>query len=601
MSTDFATVLDDCLYRLRAGDTISACLERYPDYARELKPLLETVQLADSLRFTEPPRPHALARGRQRFLTEAARLREEQRTSKHSLIDRVRDFFTTGISGPAWVRAATAIVVVLLLFGTASGVVVQASESSLPGDTLYSVKQVTRQVQLITIRNPEARVAKVKQIQAEEREEVRQATEQGRIFEKDVAGIIIDWQANSFVLEDGLTIHVSDETDVLGQPRAGSIADVHVRSEDGRLVAERVAVREQAPTERALAATETATDTPSATIAPTEIATDTPTKTDTPQPTKQPTKKVVPSKTLTPKPTVTDTPFPTATAVVGPVVHVFELRGTIDSIGETVWVVAGQEIHITSDTIIKGQPAVGRTAHVRANRFEDGRFEAIEINVEAESPPPQEKVTITGVVESKERDSLWRIGGYEVRTDDRTKYEGELRLGAFAEVVGVRESSRRVFAHRITILRACENPALFEGVILSIDSEAGLWIVEVIVSIEGQDSPDQFIVSVDDETQIQGAPVVGAVVQIEACQLGDRSFSAQRIFVVPTPTPTSTETPTQTSTPEPPSLQATPTVGPEETVTPSPTTQDTQMPTVEPSPVATDTALPDDTTLTPTP
>lgn len=595
MSTDFANALDDCLYRLRAGDTISACLERYPDHARELKSLLETVEFAEALRFTELPRPQALARGRQRFLTEAARLRAEQHTAERSLLATVRAFFTAGMAGPAWGRAAAAIVVVLLLFGTVSGVVVQASASSLPGDPLYPVKQVTRQVQLITIRNPQARVVKEKQIQAQEREEVRQATEQGRAFEKDVAGIIIDWQGDSFVLEDGLRIRVSDETDVQGEPGPGAIAEVHVRSEDGRLVAERISVREQPPTGLALAATETATTPPTAAIVPTETSK----PTDTAIPTRQPTKKVIPSKTPTPKPTVTDTPFPTATAVVGPIVHVFELRGTIDFISASLWVVAGEQIQIISGTIIKGQPAVGRIAHVRANRFEDGTFVALEIDVEAESTPTPAPVTITGIVESKERDSLWRIGGHEVRTDDRTKIEGELRIGAFAEVVGVQESSRRIFAHRITVVRACENPTLFEGVILSMDPEAGSWTVEVIVNIEGQDVPDQFQVNVDDETQILGTPVVGAVVQIEACQVGERSFTAQRIFVVPTPTPT--ETPAQTSTPEPPSLQATPTVGPGATVSPSPTAQDAQTPTIEPSLVATDTPLPDDATPTSTP
>ncbi len=595
MSTDFATALDDCLYRLRAGDTISACLERYPDHARELEPLLETVQFVDTLRFTEPPRPQTLARGRQRFLTEAARLREEQQAADRSWLAKVRDFFTAGTPGPAWGRAVAAILVVLLVFGTVGSVVVQASASSLPGDPLYPVKQVTRQVQLITIRNPEARVVKEKQIQAQEREEVRQATEQGRVFEKDVAGIIVDWQGDSFVLEDGLRIRLSDETNLQGEPGPGAIAEVHVRSEDGKLVAERVAIRQPAPTELALAPTETATTTPTATIAPTQ----TPKPTDTSQPTRRPTKKVVPSKTPTPKPTVTDTPFPTATAEVGPIVHVFELRGTIDSISESVWVVAGETIQVTSDTIIKGQPAVGRTAHVRANRYDDGSFVALEIDVEAESTPTPAPFPFTGVVEAKVRESLWRIGGHDVRLDDRTKIEGELRVGAFAEVVGVQESSTRIYAHRITIVRACETPALFEGVILSIDSEAGNWIVQVTVTVNGQDVPDQFNVSVGADTQIQGTPAVGSLVQIEACQVGDHSYAAQRVFVVPTPTPT--EAAPETPTPEPPSLQATPTVGPEASVTPSPQSPDAETPTVQPSPAVTDTPAPDKATPVVTP
>lgn len=611
MSTDFATVLDDCLDRLKAGDTISACLESYPDHASELKPLLETVEFVNALRFTEAARPQALARGRQRLLTEAARLREERREKERSFLTKVRDFFSAGAPGPVWARAAAVIVVVLLLFGAVSGVVVQASESSLPGDALYPVKQVKRQVQLIVIRNPQEREEKEKQILAEERQEVRQATEQGRVFEKDVAGIVVAWEDGSLVLEDGLDIRVSDETEVQGEPAVGVIALVHVRSENGRLVAERIQVRQQAQAVVLVALTDTATVTSTATARPT----DTPVPTATPEPTKIPTKKVVPTKTATPKPTFTDTPFPTATVEVGPIVHVFELRGRIDAIGDSMWVVAGEQIRITSDTIIKGEPAVGRTAHVRANRLADGQFVAIEIDVETPDTPTPARVTITGVVESKERDNLWHIGGREVRLDDRTKVEGELRVGAFAEVRGVQESPRRVYAHRITIIRPCETPILFEGVIVAIDAEAGTWTVEVAVSSQGQEGRAQFNVNVTD-AQIEGTPVIGAVAQIEACRTGENEYSAQRIFVVPTPTPTDTpaatptltdtpqptvaptSSPSVTVTPEPPSLQSTPTLAPAATVTPSPQVSETDTPTVEPPAAATRTAVPDDVTPT---
>lgn len=596
MSTDFATVLDECLDRLKAGDSVAACLERYPEHANELKSLLETVQFTHALRFTEPPRPQALARGRQRFLTEAARLREERSVSGRSLLSRLRDFFTAGAPTPAWGRIAAMVVVALLLFGTVSGVVVQASETSLPGDTLYPIKQVTRQVQLITTLNPKAREEKEKQIQAQERVEVRQATAAGRVFEEDVAGVIIDWQGSALVLENGLYIRLTNTTEIQGQPAAGLIAEVHVRSEDGRLLAEQIRVREQSPTGLVMAATETATVTLTATPEPTQ--TPLPTETNTPEPTKRPTKKVVPTDTPTPKPKVTDTPFPTVTAAVGPSVHVFELRGPIDSISEFTWVVAGQEIQIAPDTVIKGEPAVGRMAHVRANRLDDGTFVAVEIDIEIPDTPTPAKVFLSGIVESKERETVWHIGGRRVRFDDRSKIEGELRIGAFAEVEGLQESLTTVFAQRITIVRACENPVPFEGTILSINTEAGIWIVEVLVNANGQTIAQQFTVIIDSETQIQNAPVIGAVAQIESCQTGD-TYLARRIYVVPTPTPT--DTPTITPTLEPPALQSTPTVGLAVTVTPPPEVQETPTPTVKPSPTATGTSLPNDVLPTSTP
>jgi len=237
---------------------------------------------------------------------------------------------------------------------------------------------------------------------------------------------------------------------------------------------------------------------------------------------------------------------------------------------------------------------------VRANRLNDGTFEAIEIEIETPNTPTPAKVTITGMVESKHSDTLWYIGGRRVRKDDRTKIEGELRIGAFAEVEGVQESPTTVFAHRITVIRACEHPTPFEGVILAIDADSGTWTVQVVVNRDGQDVQDQYTVVVDSDTQVQGTPAIGLVVQVEACWTGGNTYVAQRIFVVPTPTPT--DTPAATPTPELPSLQSTPTLGLGATVTPSPEAHETQQtPTVEPSPVTTSTPVLNDATATATP
>ncbi|MFQ5855660.1 MAG: DUF5666 domain-containing protein [Anaerolineae bacterium] len=567
MSSDFATVLDECLDRLKSGDSVSTCLESYPEHAEDLEPLLETAQFAEALRFTEPPRLQALARGRQRFLTEAVRLREQQQVKERSLPERVRDLFTAGAAGPLWGRTAAVIVVALLLFGALGGVVVQASESSLPGDPLYSIKQVTRQVQLLTTMNREVREAKEKQIQAKEREEVRQATQQGRVFEEDVAGVILEWDGRSLVLEGDLRIQVADTTQIPEQPIVGRVAQVHVRSEHGRLVAERIAIRQIV---LVMAVTETATATHTATVEPTE----TPRPTNTPEPTKPPPTKVVP--TDTPKPKVTDTPLPRVTEEPVVVIHIFELAGAIEFISESLWVVAGQEIQVTPDTIIKGgSPAVGHTARVLFNRFDDGTRVAVEIEVETANTPTPAKVFLSGVVESQESDTVLFINNQRVRMDDRTEVVGDLKIGAFVDVEGLQESETTVFAEKITVVRTCENSVLFEGVIHSIDAEAGVWVV------------DGFTISVDSDTVIQGTAVVGAVAQVEACRVGDKSL-AQRIFVLPTPTPTST--PIVTPTPEPASLQSTPTVGAGVTVTPSPEAFNTPTLTIEPSPTVTDTA-----------
>ncbi len=545
MSNEFTTVLDECLGRLKAGDSIDACLEHYPEHAEELEPLLQTVQHIEPLRFTEPPRPEALARGRELFLAKAARMREQQQETQPSLLERIKGFFSLEMPSPVWGRAAAVVVIVLLLFGAVGRVVVQASESSLPGDPLYPVKQVTRQVQLFTTLSSEVRQARARRIQAEEREEVQQATEQGRAFEEDVAGIIVGWQPGSSIeLEDGLYARVTETTDIDGQPMVGHIATVHVRSENGQLVAERITVRSQTPSQPV------PTETPTVTF--TAVPTATPT--NTPEPTKAP-PTAAPTDTLKPK--VTDTPTLAPTVTKGPSIDLYEVNGSIESISDdgTMWVVAGQDIRVTSSTIIVGEPAEGRIAHVQMNRLDDETFVAVEINVEKLPTPTPAKVVISGVLESRESDRpVWYVSGQRIRLDDRSEVVGDMKLGAFVDVEGVRESSTTVFVDKITVVRTCENTVLLEGTILSFTAD--VWIVEVGI----ERTP--FTVVIDGDTDIRNRPVVGAVAQIEACKTGD-TYRAMGIFVVPPPTPTNTAAPSPT--PAPAFLFSTPTVSPEAT------------------------------------
>ena len=43
MMRDFNTLLDECIDRINAGESIDMCLASYPKHARELEPLLRTV------------------------------------------------------------------------------------------------------------------------------------------------------------------------------------------------------------------------------------------------------------------------------------------------------------------------------------------------------------------------------------------------------------------------------------------------------------------------------------------------------------------------------------------------------------------------------
>ena len=130
---EFNDILDECLDRLMFnGDTPEQCLADYPQYAEELKPLLEASLITGQISSIEPDREFK-ARARNEFfavLTEA----EEKRS---------RSLFRFG-----WQRrwAGVVAVIAVLLIATAS--TAAASMGSMPDDFLYPVKRATEQVQL---------------------------------------------------------------------------------------------------------------------------------------------------------------------------------------------------------------------------------------------------------------------------------------------------------------------------------------------------------------------------------------------------------------------------------------------------------------------
>lgn len=127
------TILDECLERILVdGETVSQCLERYPEYAAELEPLLQTAMIANEAVDIQPG-PEFKARARFQLRTEMARADEKSR----------RPFFAWR---PRWAVVVVTVLVVVLFGG---GTVLAAdSENTLPGNPLYAVKIATENVRL---------------------------------------------------------------------------------------------------------------------------------------------------------------------------------------------------------------------------------------------------------------------------------------------------------------------------------------------------------------------------------------------------------------------------------------------------------------------
>lgn len=135
MADRFDDILNECTEGLLRGESVEQCLQRYPEQAPELEPLLRVAAAAGKAFSAVEPRPEFKARAR------------------HEVQSRLRTMPSRAAAGrpspvrwlPRWAVAVACVALVLVFAG---GGTVAASSGSLPGDTLYPVKTATEQVQM---------------------------------------------------------------------------------------------------------------------------------------------------------------------------------------------------------------------------------------------------------------------------------------------------------------------------------------------------------------------------------------------------------------------------------------------------------------------
>jgi uncharacterized membrane protein YgcG len=135
VANPFDEILAECTEGLLRGESVEQCLQRYPEQALELEPLLRVAAAAGKTASAVEPRPEFKARVRhevQSQLRSKARKPEPKRLPALCWI-------------PRWAAVAACVA---LVFVFAVGGSVAASTNSVPGDTLYPVKTAAEQVQL---------------------------------------------------------------------------------------------------------------------------------------------------------------------------------------------------------------------------------------------------------------------------------------------------------------------------------------------------------------------------------------------------------------------------------------------------------------------
>jgi hypothetical protein len=134
MSEEFEHILDECIDRLLRGESLEQCLQRYPEQAAQLEPLLRVV-LATQKASSVEPRAEFKAGARYQIHSILYAEKQKPKTKRLPLLGWV----------PRWAVIVASVVLVILVAG---GGTVAAASDSLPGETLYPVKLATERVQL---------------------------------------------------------------------------------------------------------------------------------------------------------------------------------------------------------------------------------------------------------------------------------------------------------------------------------------------------------------------------------------------------------------------------------------------------------------------
>lgn len=129
----FRSILDECVTAIQHGETVEACLARYPRHAARLKPLLG---LAQKVRSTPPiaPRPWAQTTAWNTVRRRAADLRAGKRRAASIHVSF------------GWLKPLAVVFAFLLAVGVSGGATAFAAQDALPNETLYPVKLFTEDV-----------------------------------------------------------------------------------------------------------------------------------------------------------------------------------------------------------------------------------------------------------------------------------------------------------------------------------------------------------------------------------------------------------------------------------------------------------------------
>jgi len=220
-------ILEVCLKEIDNGAEIDSILFRHPEYADELRPILEASVKAREIAVPEPA-PDLVRRNRAKVLQQTALMREAKARSS-------RRMWSVPLR-----RALVSLAVIGVLFVSSTNLV-RAASSTLPGDQLYPVKRTWEDVLILFTFNIQSRQALEVEHENERLTELTEVFAQGRFVEVDFSGIVTR-QNGDLWLVSGIPVAISAQTEL--PPQAIAVGDaIHVEGatqQDGAVLAKEI-------------------------------------------------------------------------------------------------------------------------------------------------------------------------------------------------------------------------------------------------------------------------------------------------------------------------------------------------------------------------
>jgi hypothetical protein len=220
-------VLEQCLLEIEQGADMDTVLFRHPEYADELRPMLEASVMAKAMVVTAPS-TEVVRRNRAKLLQRAAEMREAKvKPSSRVWAASLR-------------RLVVTLAVVAVLFTGSTGLV-RASSNTIPGDNLYPVKRTWEDALVLFTFDPQQREQLEFEHENERLDELNELIAEGRSAEVDFSGYVTRQTGTGWRVS-AISVITSPQTDLPSEPISvgAAVRVTGLMQNDGAVLAQRI-------------------------------------------------------------------------------------------------------------------------------------------------------------------------------------------------------------------------------------------------------------------------------------------------------------------------------------------------------------------------